>query len=321
MSERASIHQSIQVGTETTAGVAVPASRRLAGVAVQLNPKAEVTTFKAGGSKYASTTAKSKEWSEGSISGVPTYTELALLLASNFGNATVVDNEDGTYTWSFQSQSHGADVVKHFTIEQGSTVRAHRAAGCVVSDLTLSFNRSGGTQEVTGSLFGQAITDGVTMTSNATELALDPITAEHVTVYLDATQAALGTTDLDRAFSVQVAHTGRFSPVWALKAAAPSYVADVEGAPELKATVTLAADAQGMSLLTSLRLGATRWLRVEAANGANALTIDMPVRVSAVNEFSDEGGVFAITFELTAIHDDAFGGSHSIELTNTIASL
>jgi hypothetical protein len=321
MSERATIHQSVQVGVEVDAGTQAAASRRLAGVAVQMNPKAEVTTFRAGGSKYASTTAKAKEWSEGSISGVPTYTELALLLAANYGNASVVDNEDGTYTWNFSAESHGPDNVKSLTIEQGSSVRAHRALGCVVSDLTLAFSRAAGTQEVSGAILGQAIADGVTMTAAATEYPLEPITAEHVTVYLDNTEAALGTTALDRAFSIELAHTGRFSPVWVLKQSQASYATTVEGAPELKATLTVAADSQGMGLLSQLRAGQTKWLRIEAVNGTNRLTIDLPVRVAAVQDFSDEGGVFAFGAELVAIHDDAFGGSHKVELRNTISAL
>ena len=326
MAERASIHQSIQIGVETTPGTVAPATRRMAGVQIDVNPRTEVQQFKAGGSKAVTTTAKGKEWSEGSLSGVPTYNEMAYLLAANYGNAETTDLGNGATEWQFRTNTFGGDDTVRLTVEQGSDVRAHRASGVAVTDLTLAFNRPAGTQELTGSLFGKAIEDGVLLSADAEALELMPITAEQVTLYLDATQAALGTTALNRAFSVEVAQTGRFSPVWALKASEASYVADVEGEPEMSIAVVLEANAQGMALLQQLRANATRWLRIEAVGPQLGATnyrfrLDAPCRVTEVTDFSDEDGVYAIGFTLTPIHVEDFGGSHVITLTNDLPAL
>jgi hypothetical protein len=320
MTERATVHQAVQIGVQTGTS-AVAATRRLGATSIELALKAEIQTFRPGGSKYATTTAKGKEWSEGKITGLPDYNELAYLLGASFGNADVVTT-DGISTWDFGSHSHAPDTVVRLTVEAGSPVRAHRAASVVVPDLTLKFSRPGGTQEVSGTVRGQALTDDVVMSSSAEALELAPITAEHVTCYLDATAGSIGTTPLNRLFSVEVAHTGRFTPVWALKSSEQSYVADVESAPELSVKITLEADAQGMSLLATLRAGATRYFRLRAADAeGRSLSIDLPVRVTGVSDFSDQDGVFAIEFTLTAIVDPVTGVANSIVLVNDLPAL
>lgn len=326
MSERASIHQSVQIGYENTEGQAVAATRRLASVSIEMSPKAEVQQFKAGGSKHLTTTAKGKEWSEGSISGVPTYNEILALLPSNYGAGHTTDLGGGAFQHELRSETFSADTTPTMTVEMGSDIRAHRATGVRVTDLTLAWNRPAGSQEISGTVRGKALTDGVAMSTGTEALNLIPITAEHVTLYLDSSQAALGTTALNRAFSVELAHTGRFAPVWALKGSEDSYVANVETDPTLQVSVTLEADAQGMSLLTALRNGTTKWLRIEAVGPVLGSThhmfrFDAPCRVSEVQDFSDQDGVYAIGFTLTPIYDEAFDGSHKITVVTDIQSI
>jgi hypothetical protein len=60
----------------------------------------------------------------------------------------------------------GPDTPKTYTIEQGSSYRAMRFAYGLVSGLTLTMNREECT--LSGSMFGQALTDDVNMSTNAT---------------------------------------------------------------------------------------------------------------------------------------------------------
>lgn len=323
MSERASIHQSVQIGYEINEGQAVAATRRLASVSIEMSPKAEVQQFKAGGSKHLTTTAKGKEWSEGSISGVPSYNELIPLLGSNYGEGTTTDLGGGAWKTELRSETFEADRTPTMTVEMGSDVRAHRATGVRVTDLTLAWNRPAGSQEVSGTVRGRALTDGVTLSPGTTQLTPVPITAEHVTLYLDSSEATLGTTALNRAFSVEIAHTNRFAPVWALKGSEESYVANVETDPTMQVTIVLEADAQGMSLLSALRNGTTKWLRVEAlgpsiGTSRHTFRFDAPCRVVEVQDFSDQDGVYAIGFTLAPIFDDAFDGSHKITVISDV---
>jgi hypothetical protein len=77
-----------------------------------------------------------------------------------------------------------------------------------------------------------------------------------------------------------------------------------------------------MSLLATLRAGATRYFRLRAADAeGRSLSIDLPVRVTGVSDFSDQDGVFAIEFTLTAIVDPVTGVANSIVLVNDLPAL
>jgi hypothetical protein len=326
MPERSSLNQVVQVGVETTPGTSVAANKRLTALSIEPSISAEIDTFRPAGQKYQSLTALGKEWVEADISGRATYTELIYPLSSVINTATMGTNPStNTRLWQFNSSSTADDVPKTFTVEAGSGVRAHKFTYGLVNEFGMSFSRDA--VELSGSMIGRAITDNIVLTAAPTSVALIPILPTEVSIYLDTTQAGIGTTKLTRALSAEFNIGSRFGPVWVLDHLQPGFVATVETEPDLTLDLTVEADAQGMGLLTQLRDGATRWVRIRAIGGIAELainyqfTLDMAVKVADTGGFSDEDGVYAIEWNFVGVHDNTWGKAFTIEIINMLTAL
>lgn len=231
-----------------------------------------------------------------------------------------------SYTWTFSPAQSAADTVATYTVEQGSAVRAHQFMYGLVTALTLAFARD--ECNLSGSMIGQRLADGISMTEAPTAVALIPLLPTEVSVYLSATQAGLaGASAQDRAIKTELAIGGRFGPIWPLKAANTSWAAHVETEPAVTAKLLVEADAAGMALLTNMRAGSTHWLRIKAegttieSTHKYSLTIDMAVKVEKPNKFEDSDGLYAISWDLALVHDATWGKGLSISLVNTLADL
>ena len=133
------------------------------------------------------------------------------------------------------------------------------------------------------------------------EYALQPVLPQHWSIYLADTQATLLANKLDK--TVGVAATGidvadRYNPFWTLDRAQGTDFTDVtEMDPKFAANLTVGANSVGMGLLTPLRSGATKWLRMEAEGPVIGATSDPhkmiwegPVKLSDTADFGDEDG-------------------------------
>lgn len=329
MAERSSLNQVVQIGVETTPGTGVAADKRLQSISIEPSPSVEMDTFRPTGQKFNALSTLSKEWTEASVSGRATYSEIIYLLSSVL-NTGVITSPDATLAptarkWVFAPSSTADDVPKTFTIEHGSSVRASKFTYALMTEMGMAFSRD--TVEVTGSLMGRSITDNITMTAAPTSLPLIPVLPTQVSVYLDNTAAALGTTKLTRALTAEWSIGSRFGPLWVLDAANPSYVTHIETVPDLSAGLMLEADAQGMGLLSTLRAGDTKFLRIEALGSTIGgavrylLTVDLAVKVSDMGGFSDADGVYAAEFSFTGVHDATWGKSMEVSVVNTQAAL
>jgi hypothetical protein len=333
VAERATIAQTCQIGLETTPGTAVAAGKRLGSIGFTLAPTIETNPQRPMGQKYANLQILGKEWTTAAVEGAPVYTELPYLLSSVMSTATSVaqimdgGTPTGAYTWIFDSNAFGDDSPKTYTVEQGSSVRAARAAGLILSDLTINFDRSEVTLE--GEAYGKALEDGITMTASPTQLPQVPVRPTEVSVYADTTAAGLGTTKLVRALGGSFKLASRFSPLWVVDAAQASYVASVETEPDLEMTLMQVADSEGMANLTSLRAGTTRFFRIEAVgptiyattNVKHRLRIDVAAQVKDVSEPSDEDGVYAIEWTLGGVVDPTWAKALRVELITTTSAL
>jgi len=162
-----------------------------------------------------------------------------------------------------------------------------------------------------------------------TAVELMPVLPLHVNVYLADAVADLATAEpLNRVLSVGWELTDRFGPLYALKrAAGTSFDAVVEIEPKLTCKLKTEADAEGMALLSVLRAGTTRFLRIEAIGDAiegdenYSLLIDTAVKVSDVSEFSDADGVFALEWTLAGVYDADWGKATQVEVVNTLMAL
>lgn len=338
MAERSTISQSAQIGVEVTPGTAVAAGKRLGSMGFKFGPKVDIKTLLPAGQKYGSLQILGKEWMEASVEGLAVYTELPYAYASCINTPTVAQIMDGAtptgaYRYTFVSNTFGTDSPKTFTIEQGSSVRAHRVANAIFSGYTWAWSRE--QIELGGTVLARALEDGVTLTASPTSLAQIPVRPTELSVYMDDTSGGLGTTKLTRVLKGEFNIDSRFAPLWVVDAAQPSYVATIEVEPTVEFKMTQEADAQGMASLEAMRNGETRYLRLQGVGPRiyeagdpeddifHQVTIDVAGQVKDVSELADEDGVYGVTWTFAATHDGAWGSgkAFNVEVITTLPTL
>ena len=328
MTERATVFETVQIGVEAggTPGTAVNCDVKLPSIMFDIGVTPEIKTYRGSGYKHPSVSALNNEWVEATLSGPVTYNEIVYLFSSVLDVAAITDNTltTGEGTWVFTPDPDGPDAPATFTVEQGSSVRVHEFSHGLVTALGLKFSGDG--VELDGTMIGEALTDASALTASPTQLALVPVTRPQVKFYLDATWAALGTTALTRVFSAEWNLSDRHGPVWALDGTS-SYAATVETVPTLEVKLLLEADAVGMGLLTNMRANTSRFLRIEAIGPVidgiifHKMTIDTALKVTNVDKFSDEDGVYAIEWTFEAFLDPTGGDVYDVTVINTVGSL
>ena len=328
MAERSSLTQGVQLGLETTPGTSVPANKKFISMGIEPAIQVEPYRFRPMGQKFASIVVPGKEWVEADISGAMSYSEIIWFLASLLkapSAPTTVDTS--ARQWTFAPAASSEDTVKTFTVEQGGVVRAHKFTNGLVTELEMTLNRD--SFEVSGSMLGQAITDGITMTASPTTPPEVPMIPTEFNVFLDSTSAGLGTTKLTRVLEATIHVGDRFGPVWVLNSAQTSYVAVVETEPTCEITLLLEADTEGMAQLTQARAGSTKFVRIEGLSAALAgattqkyrFAWDAAVKVKDIGDFSDEDGVYAIEFTFEQVYDAAWGNAMLATVINKETAL
>lgn len=327
MSERTSITQISQLGVEATKGQAATVTKRLGATSIEPAIQTEINTYKPVGNKFATMGALSKEWVEAAISGGASYNDIVYLLASALSySAPAQQGATAAYKWTFAPAQSAEDTVKTFTVESGSSARAGKFTYGIVNELGLAFSRD--SVEVSGTMLGQAYTDGATLTSSGvTQLDVQPILPTQVSVYMDTTAATLGNTKLTRAFSAEWTLSDRFGPLWPLDASLSGFAAAIETEPTGTLTLLVEADASGMGPLAAMRSGDKKFIRIKAVGPAIAspytyeLVLDMCGVVSEVGDFSDEDGVYAIEWTFTTAYDTTWTKALQVTVINTVTGL
>ena len=329
MTERSSLNQVVQVGVEITPGTNVATTKRFQSIGIEPSPTVELDQFRPSGQKFRSLATLNKEWVTAQIAGKPTYTELIYVLSSLIDTGTVTTPGGATLArnWQFIPDSFDDDTPITYTVEHGSSFRADKFNYGIVTETSFTFSRS--SVELSGSMMGQAIQDSITLTGSQTFLDLVPILPSEVSVYLDTTAAGLGGTQLSRVLSVEVGLSSRFAPVWVLDASESSFVAVIESEPDLSATMTMEADAEGMAQLTQMRAGSSAFLRIEststqeidAATNNYLLTMDLAMKVSDTAGFSDSDGIYAVEWSFVGVHDGTWGQAFEVNVVNDLTAL
>jgi hypothetical protein len=326
MPERATIGQTQQLGLETTEGTAVAAGKQLQSLSFALSPVIETSRFKGMGAKFDALVTPGKDSSAADISGQATYDEIVYLLCSALKKVTPTVSGTTGQLWTIEPSNITEDTVATYTVEQGSSVRAQKAAGVVVTDFSITFNRD--SVEIGGTAMGQLFQDGITLTATPTALPLVPILPAQVSVYLDPTGAALGTTKLLRVLEVEIGFGSRFGPLWPLNASLASYAAHIETEPDATLRLLMEADAAGMAQLPTLRAGSTSFIRVEAVGGVIGAgpatykaTFDVPVKWEALNSLDDQDGVYGAEWGGRIVQDATLGKNISAKIINATTAL
>ena len=333
MSDIATIFQTIQLGVESTPGTAVAANKKLLALGITPGIKFEGQPFRPMGNKFPTVVVPGKEYVESTLDGVGCYQTLIYPLSGLMSGTATQQGTSTAYSWAFNVDSDGPDSYTTYTVEQGSSVRAHEFAYGIVTGVEFDFSRDG--IGVTGSMIGNALTDNVSMTGAPTEVEPVIIKPTTVNVYLADTQAGLdGATALDRTLNVNWSLDNRFGPIWPLKSAySTGWGGIIEIEPGLTGSIQMEADDAGMALLTNMRAGSTKFLRVEAVDSTSAgdsggttyyytMTLDTAIKIAGdPSEYQDADGVFAIEWNWTGVHDSTWGKATSITIINTQSEL
>lgn len=265
MTERTYVVQKTQLGVETTPGTIVAATKRMQTVSVDTEPQVTVQDFRPLGSKYMALAVEQREWVQAPLKGYPSYGDLVYLLSSVINTPVITQISDGSfptaaYKWAFDSSNVTEDAPKTFTVEQGSSVRAHRYGYGIIRELALKFSRQ--TVDLTGVMLAQRLQDNVALSGGVVDIPLVPLSAAGFDVFIDTTFGALGTTKLGRLFDGNFVLNNRYGPLWVVDSSQASWAAHVELPPTCTFTMIVEADANGMSYLQTLRNGQTVFARV-----------------------------------------------------------
>lgn len=315
MPDRFAALQTIQVGKETTPGTPVAAGKLLTAMSIKPAIKPEVKVFRPTSRKYPSTSALGKEFSEFDVEGQATYSEIIYALASAFATATPSSSGLTTKEWTIMPPLGGAANTAFYTIEHGDPTWAEKFAYCFFNSFGAKYNRDEVTIE--GSMLGQKVTTGVTMTASPTAIPLEPILGNQINMYLDTTSANLGITQLLKVIGAEWKWDDIFGTFWPLNRANSSFASHVDLAPKAMLKFLLEADTVGLGFLDALRSAATRFIRLDALG----LNIDNYQTLSITG--SPTGGFFKLTYKGQQTADIAHSASAAtvqtaLELLSTI---
>ena len=215
---RASVFETVQLGPESLAdpGVAVDATKKLQALGFALSPQIETSRFRPVGYKYDTLVTPGKDSSEFSIDGRLDYDNLRYALASVIGEPSVSVLGTNGRSWLFETSSNSPDVMRTYTVDTGSAVRAARVVGVAFTGLDISFRRDEAT--VSGSAIGQNMDEPIYMTGPAVYTLAEtggPTAGTFTLTYDGDTTAAL---DFDAtAAEIQTA-------LWALDSVGPGRI-------------------------------------------------------------------------------------------------
>lgn len=330
MVDRFIVSEVQQVGVESTAGTAVAPTVQFGGLNIDIDTELEYDEFKPSGQLPQSIVAPRQEWASGSLSGYPTYTEIAYAISNLLGAASITTPSGATDArrWLWEPSPSTPWAPKTWTLRRGvSGGSAEEAAYLLLSGLGLSFSRTAA-PEISGDLFAQRLDYAATLaTTGITSPTLVPILATEGDVYLDSASGSLGTTKLTRDFELSWSVSDLFDMIWPINSSNASFAAHSVQAPTIEAMLRLGNDAAGRALVANMRAGSTVFVRFRATgpeieSGQNyRLTIDTALKCVDAPSRGDENGLSTLEWTFRNVYDADWGKWVSIELITDLAAL
>lgn len=336
--ERALSTSIVQIAPETTPGTPVAATKRLGSISLSLAQDADVAFQGPTGYLFDTTSNVNRESASGDVSGLPNYAELQYPFSSLMGAAVITTPADGVLTrdWTFNILHNRQGTIKTFTIEQGDVDAgtAERAAYCFFNSLGLTFSRDGG-NEVSGSIMGQIINYGFTLTDPTTVNGLPqvPIQSDEVNVYLDLDKDDIGVTQWVDAFSVGFNIEGRWNVGYPLNRSKSSFDRHFATKPEPTMTFQVSNNAAGRDLIDYFRERTTMFVRIDALGpliesvGAGPtdyhymFQLDMAVQLAAAFSPGDINGMATLDWTGRIVYDASWNKALTCKLRNTSTAL
>jgi hypothetical protein len=321
-----------QIGIEVTPGTAVVPTFQFGGLSVDIDTNIEFDEFKPAGQLTVSIVAPRREWSAGSLSGYPTYTELPYPISNVLGAATVTTPSGATLArrWLWEPSPTTPWVPLTWTLRRGVVGNtAEQAAYLALSGLEMSFSRTAA-PTIAGDLFARALDyTAAVLATGVTSKALVPILPSTVCMFLDPTAATLGTTQLLRDFTFDWKMSALHDMTWPLDCTQPSFSSHTTMAPTIEATMQLGNDTQGRALVANMRAGSTVFVRLHADAAADSiepglrysLQIDTALMCSAAPSRADMNGLSVLDWTFRNVYDATWGKWLSIAMVTNFAAL
>lgn len=328
MPVRATTFQKVQLGVEDPVGTLVAATKQLQTLSFEPKPMTNTAEFRPIGSKFNTIVYPTKEWMQYKITGIPAYSELQYIFAAavSLPTTTTVAGSAVGHSWTFEAVHDEADTVAGYTIEQGTAdTRAHLSTYNTVDNFDLKWDRDKLT--VDAQMTGRGMVDGITPTdTGVTANAVQPILPSQVSIYIDPTSAALGTTKLTNVYEGNFKTADRFNPEWPLDAALPSFNRQVEKGFDFSFEMTAEADATNMARLDEYRSGTTSFMRIGAVGaafsdaGTHLMHVDF-AGVPKITDIGDKDGVYCVKIQMLGVYNSVWGKAFSILLQNLYSDL
>jgi hypothetical protein len=312
------VNQQVQIGAESTSalGTAVACGKLLKCFTWNIGIDAGVSFFGSTGHKYEETQEEDWEQTLFDVSGNMDFNGILYILAGVMGSVSPATHGSSTTAkdWVFTPPITGSIVPQTYSIQQGDSIRARSFP----YGLFNSYNFKGTRKTpftVTAKGFGQALTDGITLTSSPTSIALAPTTGKFFNVYLDTTSAGLGTTLLTGCYSVDYMFDAIYDPFYPLNRANASFTGHVDVKPKTNLKIILEVDSVGLATMqtTYLQNGATAYIRINATGKI----IDNSYLVTLGTQSS---GNFTLTYKSQTTSNIAYNAS-SATVQTALAAL
>lgn len=334
--ETSTVNQHLQFGLEATPGTSVAANKLLQCFDIVYGPIADVAQFTPTGRKYPSTVIENSESVEASWDGILDYNGIVYALSGVAGAATIGAHlaSSTAKDWTFDLPLTGSVQPQTYTVEQGDTngngTYNHKCAYNLFSEFSYKGDRKSGITN-SGKIIAQPMTNGITLTSSPTAIALQPSAGKHFNFYLDSTFAGLGTTQLLKVLGVDFSFTNVYNPFYPLNRANLGWTAHVDTKPVTTIRLLIENDSTSVAQLTALQNSTTQFMQINgqglqiASDGPGAIYAafkhNLAVKVSKPNPFQDKDGVFAQEWEFTIVEDSASGLAQQFVITNLLTAL
>lgn len=297
MADRASLFRGTQISIEPTPGTAGTALRKLPSLTITPQIVPNMSLFKPRGYKAPTVARPGKESTTATVAGPGSYNETIYPLTGIFGSPIAVTTPDAVGAasvrlWQWEWNTVGAQNVRTFTVEDGSTQRAMKFNYGFFTEFGETYTRD--EINMSGAMVGRRVQDGTVMSATPSTVELVPMQANEVNIYLANSYSFSDSDLLTRAISASWMIRNTAAPTWFLNRTDASFTSHVETDPETEVRLRLSADDVGMGLLNTMRAGARKYLRIYAlgplAQGALSYYSirDMCVLVTGVSPIEDE---------------------------------
>jgi hypothetical protein len=281
-----------------------------------------------------------QELSGSGFAGRPDYAASAYV---NEVNTLTIDATGGTYTVTINGQTTAgvAYNANAATLQTALEALSNVAPGDVAvtggpgatSPYTLTWGGALANTNVTITASGAGLTGGAqtaivatTQQGGVADIAVAPILAGQVDVYMDSTGAGIGTTKLLTDFSAEWSISGLRGMVWVLNSALPSYKESVALRPDAGFSLELGNDATSRALVTAMRAGTTKFVEIRATGGeiesgqSYSLKIQMAGQINEAPSAGEVDGASTLPFGFRSIYDATWAKWLSITLVNSLSS-